>query len=493
MEIDNDTRGWILCAFSGVACVLGAAITCIDYFVRLLPGKRNFRIQQSSAFLACSLSLSFGVMLFSALYSMLPSAMRYLTEDGWDHQSAGFLMMTCFVTGYFGIKMMSRVLHQYMPSHVVDCDHTHQGPVDVEVGHHHGQRDEHTYPRPSIAETTPLLSARTDGAANGAAKLKSPRTLSVTSKSNGHPQTNGHPHPDVHPHDADNTDRRPSARHSKSLVMCLLKDTPDCSEEGPCFGYSDPCNQSCFKHTGGPLTRSVTLPASFCSPSHDDVPRESFHENPAHSPDESTLAPDSEPGPIIHTPDVYSHSPDAHSHHSHHSSQQQQQQQQHHHHVPTNAFLSISLQTVLAIALHKFPEGFITYATNHANPTLGLNVFLALSVHNITEGFAMALPLYLALNSRVKAIAWAALLGGLSQPLGAGVAVLWFTLAGDKQVGVNNTAYGCLFAGTAGIMVSVALQLFVESLGLKHDREMSILFGFGGMMLMGVSNALVSH
>ena len=412
--------------------------------------------------------------------------MRYLTEDGWNHQSAGFLMMACFVTGYFGIQMMSRVLHQYMPSHVVDCDHTHQGPVDVEVGHHHGHGDDHTHPRPSITETTPLLSAQIDGAANGAAKPKSPRMPSITTKSNGHPQANGPQHADSlsHLHDPGNTERRPSAKHSKSLVMCLLKDTPDCSEEGPCFGYSDPCNQSCFKHTGGPLTRSVTLPASFCSPSHHDGLRESSHENHSHNNDESALPPDSEPSPIIHSD--ASNPPDAHFHHSHHSSQ-------HHHHVPTNAFLSISLQTVLAIALHKFPEGFITYATNHANPTLGLNVFLALFVHNITEGFAMALPLYLALNNRVKAIAWAALLGGLSQPLGAGVAVLWFTIAGDKQVGVNNTAYACLFAGTAGIMVSVALQLFVESLGLKHDREMSILFGFGGMMLMGVSNALVSH
>lgn len=103
---------------------------------------------------------------------------------------------------------------------------------------------------------------------------------------------------------------------------------------------------------------------------------------------------------------------------------------QHHHHVPNadQAFRNIGLQTSIAIALHKLPEGFITYSTNHANPSLGFSIFLAVFVHNITEGFALALPLYLSLHSRAKAMLWASLLGGISQPLGAGIAALWFTL-----------------------------------------------------------------
>jgi len=167
---------------------------------------------------------------------------------------------------------------------------------------------------------------------------------------------------------------------------------------------------------------------------------------------------------------------------------------QHHHHVPANAFLSIGLQTSIAIALHKFPEGFITYATNHANPALGFNVFMALFVHNITEGFAMALPLFMALGSRWRAMVWSALLGGLSQPFGAGVAALWFKLAKRNNMSPNSVAYACLFAVTSGIMVSVALQLFVESLSLNHNRNLCIFFGFLGMALLGLSNALfASH
>jgi ZIP family zinc transporter len=166
--------------------------------------------------------------------------------------------------------------------------------------------------------------------------------------------------------------------------------------------------------------------------------------------------------------------------------------QAHHHHVPSNAFLSIGLQTSIAIALHKLPEGFITFATNHVNPKLGFTVFMALFIHNITEGFAMALPLYLALNSRWKAMVVSSVLGGISQPLGAGVAALWFKAAQRIDMIPGERAYGTMFAVTAGIMTSVALQLFAEGLGLTHSRSMCIAFAFVGMALLGFSFALTA-
>jgi ZIP family zinc transporter len=39
----------------------------------------------------------------------------------------------------------------------------------------------------------------------------------------------------------------------------------------------------------------------------------------------------------------------------------------------------------------------------------------------------------------------------------------------------------------------VALQLFVESLSLNHNRNLSIFFAFLGMTLLGMSNALVTE
>ena len=277
-------------------------------------------------------------------------------------------------------------------------------------------------------------------------------------------------------------------------VMSFVKDTnPDCDETGSCYGFTDPCGQECFKHISnrtpyasrhGAILRTTTGPYYPHGPHHaEDTDGESscahFRTSRATSREPLRSEEDEEEEESESSPESCCDSKDDGDIES-----------QHHHHVPTNAFLSIGLQTSIAIALHKFPEGFITYATNHANPDLGFNVFMALFVHNISEGFAMCLPLYMALGSRWRALLWSALLGGLSQPLGAGIAVLWFKVASRTNITPNSVVYASLFAITAGIMVSVALQLFVESMSLNHNRNLSIFFGFLVMAILGFSNAL---
>ncbi|KJZ72916.1 hypothetical protein HIM_07679 [Hirsutella minnesotensis 3608] len=525
-ELDNDTRGWIMCIVSGIACVFGASVIYVDLLVRLLPGKRNFRIYESNAFLACSLSLSFGVMLFSSLYSMLPESKEYLTHEGWNEQSAGFVMMGCFIGGFFGIQAISRVLHQFMPSHVVDCDHSHdhQGPHD---GHSARQSRQHSRasrarrrtsrPRSShrsikggsvpaaengttlLTESTPLLDHSRD---------MPPGLLKRHASARGDEMTERPSSPIVGSRDrAITTDgvasgRRPSMYDVQKRVMSFVKDTKcDCDEEGRCYGYTDPCGQECFKHLSiraanssrhSTILRTTTGPfqppsGSIFNGAHDHANHNDGQE--PHSPMFRTSRAASRE-PLDHN-DEQAGRLDEHA--AHGSDDEADVEAQHHHHVPTNAFLSIGLQTSIAIALHKFPEGFITYATNHANPALGFNVFMALFVHNITEGFALALPLYMALGSRWRAMLWSSVLGGLSQPIGAAIAVLWFKLASRTNLTPNAVAYSCLFAVTAGIMVSVALQLFVEGLSLNHNRNLCIFFGFIGMALLGLSNAVFSH
>ncbi|KAI2639767.1 Zinc/iron permease [Hypomontagnella submonticulosa] len=501
-EIDNDTRGWIMCLVSGV----GSAIICVDVFVRLFPGKKNFRIQDSNTFLACSLSLSFGVMIFMSLYSMLPESKDYLKKGGFSDQTAGFVLMASFVGGFVGIQILSRLFHQLIPSHVVDCDHSHgdhaidshshangfsrrQSSHARSVGRpHHSIHGHLNGPKPHLgengyaSETTPLLPtdisnetrrsrplrrAETTGPENipSSTSVRGPRSRAMTS------------------------DRRPSMLQKR--VMSFVKDTkPNCDEAGPCFGYSDPCGQECFKHLSnrsGLLSRVTTSLLRNPAAGHTEPCIDTLEEDDDH--DTSSLVSPSCRTSRAHSHDVhYYEEEDAHQ-----SETSEDVEAQHHHHVAENAFLSIGLQTSIAITLHKLPEGFITYATNHANPSLGFNVFLALFVHNITEGFALALPLYMALHSKARAMLWASMLGGLSQPLGAGIAVLWFKLAQHTNITPDAVAYGCLFAITAGIMASVALQLFVESLSLNHNQNLCILFAFLGMTLLGVSNAFTAH
>lgn len=351
-------------------------------------------------------------------------------------------------------------------------------------------------------ESTPLLSGRIEHAAHVHADLShgdAPCQAEDAAK-----DTNGR---------ALSLNRRPSMRQVQKRVLSFVKDTkPNCDEFGPCFGYTDPCGGACLKNISTrsvhptrkpPLVRTTTgstlhhQTSAIGDVSEDD---EADYGSPLMSPMARLSRMQSRESAHDHHP----HECDSHTHHHMHLHEsgnlegevfpihEEDVEGQHHHHVPTNAFLSIGLQTVIAIALHKFPEGFITFATNHASRRLGFSVFMALFVHNIAEGFAMALPLYMALGSRLKAILWSSLLGGLSQPMGAGVAMLWFKIANRSNIEIDNTAYGILFAVTAGIMTSVALQLFTESLSINHhNKNLSILFAFLGMILLGFSNALV--
>ncbi|KAI1195600.1 Zinc/iron permease [Nemania serpens] len=481
------------------ACVLGAAIICIDLVVRLFPGRSNFRVQDSNAFLACSLSLSFGVMLFMSLYSMLPEAKRYLMKTDMKEQTASFILMGCFAGGFVGIQILSRFFHQLLPSHVVDCDHSHDEhslngsihgdphkrlsrarSVDKRDHSAHAAEGEAISPTEQTenrhaSESTPLLANQ--DAAPRSDEFERARSVQIDHTTSFHPRIRNR---------AVTGPRRPSVLQVPKRVVSFMKDTKsNCDELGPCYGYSDPCGQECFKHL---TTRfnGISRPATF------------IRTNTGYAGSGMDMVEEDSEGAISQISPTH-HRSRAHSHASGPPNDQEcdsidsdDVEAQHHHHVAENAFLSLGLQTSVAIALHKFPEGFITYATNHANPALGFNVFLALFVHNISEGFALALPLYMALNSRIKAISWAFLLGGLSQPIGAGIAFAWLRLADHTHITPGAVAYGCLFAVTSGIMVSVALQLFVESLSLNHNQNLSILFAFLGMLLLGLSTAFTS-
>ncbi|KAF2657283.1 Zinc/iron permease [Lophiostoma macrostomum CBS 122681] len=509
MVLDNDTRGWIMAAVSGIASVI-----CVDLIVRLLPGKKNFKIEESNSFLSSGLSLSFGVMIFSSLYSMLPSARNYLQKGGMAPKAATFTLIGCFLVGAFGISILSRILHQYIPHSVVNCDHDHgdeeEGKADElqdcdhDEQHEHGPMEEQHRHLPSISRSDEELQ----------------HYRSYSSAATEHP----------------GIARRPSLHTQISTKMSQLVSGSKeyCDDYGQCFGYNDPCGAKCFRnvqhprgvrkspsigkllirpsglrsqttpHERQPLLQSLDEDTAALTPTVSGPAITDDHREPrphlngnghSHSHSHSHHHPQSQSSLHKHSSSTSlspsSSSSSSHQSHSHH-------QPQHHHHVPTNTFLSIGLQTSTAIALHKIPEGFITYATNHANPRLGFAIFLALFIHNITEGFAMALPLYLAINSRTKAILWSALLGGVSQPLGAAVAALWFRLArrgsnGEDGVGEpGDTVYGAMFAVTAGIMAMVSLQLFGEALDLTHSRRLCFAGAFLGMGILGCSSALTA-
>ena len=452
---------------------------------------------------------------------MLPEAKNYLHDGGLAPDAAAYVTIGCFLGGVVGIQIFSRLLHHYIPSHVVDCDHSHDQEngdhqSDHDDDHHH---DSHSHKHNNnVTEETPLIPPHDE---TGLKTIPDSRSRSAAAEI------------DQRLDNQDPAIRRPSlqTRLTNRMSSLVSRGKRSCDEGGPCFGYSEPCGQECFNGISRTPTRVLTRANGRFSFSGSSVKpsllrtattphtRANFDR---HTGLDEELARTSRRPTMRQRPEGSSnaifrgregHSAQASSHLNNEldhpdrdhlfvdgddrptslsSMSETANEPLHHHHVPTNAFLSIGLQTSLAIALHKLPEGFITYATNHANPKLGFTVFMALFIHNITEGFAMALPLYLAINSRWKAMFWSSLLGGVSQPLGAGVAALWFKIAGTGDAAPGDVVYGCMFAITSGIMASVALQLFSESLSLTHNRNLCIAFAFLGMGILGISFALTA-
>ena len=433
---------------------------------------------------------------------MLPTSKEYITRAGFSPSLSAYILIGLFISGVIIIRVVSGLLHRFIPSHVVDCAHSHGAPEqDPERGE--GPREDHDH-----------RYSNTNGSTERTPLLRPQKTRSFKST----------------PAVLQQIDPPIKAARRESLQAILTRRIsalmggvkPLCDENGPCFGVSQTCGLECTKVPPSQSLGAHEVTRPLLPPHHHSiaVPLDSQRRTEAAMAAESALrATETGDSDLVsaqhplsntaqYTSETHHHNNHHHSvldvHHDDHPGNNEEPasapiktggDNTHHHHVPQNAFLSIGLQTSLAIALHKLPEGFITYATNHANPTLGLTVVLALFIHNIVEGFAMALPLYLALNSRWKAMFWSSLLGGISQPAGAGLAALWLWGSGhgsDNSTGPSWGIYGGMFAATAGVMTSVALQLFSEGLGLTHRRNLGIGFAVAGMGLMGLSFALTA-
>lgn len=133
----------------------------------------------------------------------------------------------------------------------------------------------------------------------------------------------------------------------------------------------------------------------------------------------------------------------------------------------------------LAIAIHNFPEGIATLTTAMGSSSLGISVALAVAIHNIPEGIAVALPLYYGTGSRKKAF-WYAFLSGLTEPVGAGLAILFLLPF------LSATMMAVLFAAVAGIMVYISFDELLPMAERWGHHHLSIYGIIAGMLLMAV-------
>lgn len=142
--------------------------------------------------------------------------------------------------------------------------------------------------------------------------------------------------------------------------------------------------------------------------------------------------------------------------------------------------LRMGMFSALAIAIHNFPEGLATFMSALSDPTLGVSIAVAIAIHNIPEGIAVSVPIYYATRNRTKAF-WYSFLSGLAEP--AGALLGYFIL----RHYFNDSIFGLIFAGVAGIMVYISLDELLPTAEEYGEHHIAIGGLIAGMAVMAVS------
>jgi len=145
-----------------------------------------------------------------------------------------------------------------------------------------------------------------------------------------------------------------------------------------------------------------------------------------------------------------------------------------------NKLMRMGVFSALAIGIHNFPEGLATFMSGLTDPTLGISIAVAIAIHNIPEGLSVSAPIFYATKSRKKAFVWS-FLSGLAEPIGALIG--YFIL---RSI-FNETTFGMIFAGVAGIMVYISLDELLPTAEEYGEHHLAIGGLIAGMGVMAIS------
>eukprot|EP00960_Hanusia_phi_P004268 125021-Hanusia_phi.AAC.1 len=138
--------------------------------------------------------------------------------------------------------------------------------------------------------------------------------------------------------------------------------------------------------------------------------------------------------------------------------------------------------SAIVVLIHNIPEGIATFVSSLSDHTTGICVAIAVALHNIPEGLIIAVPIYFATGSRLKAFMWT-FISGVAEPFGALLAFL--ALRGSDM---SPMAYAILFGLVSGIMTYIALAELLPN-AAQYDPEGKVWKKsmFGGMAVIAAS------
>ncbi len=150
----------------------------------------------------------------------------------------------------------------------------------------------------------------------------------------------------------------------------------------------------------------------------------------------------------------------------------------------STGLMRLGLFSVIAIAIHNFPEGMATFVSAMESPRTGISIAVAVAIHNIPEGIMVAIPIYYATRKKGKAVG-NAFLSGLAEPVGGVVGYLLLSRIFDQSLN------GTVLAVVAGIMTYIALDELLPSAEKFGHHHLSIIGVTAGMAVMAASMILI--
>lgn len=465
-SLQNLSQGWILTILSSSLCVLGTLIIYFDdlYYLicpKFMTSRYRFKLKENYSFLNGSLALSSGCLIITALYRLLPEASKYLSmlneEANAEHLSKRWQQIYLMCSYFGGILICASfnfALHLLTSESVVHCNHGNtvkeedHGMQEVHHNHSHVHLHSHASFEPDVCPTK----------SNSSGNENEVQDYFVEQEP-----------VEVEVQETETTPLiRATLKPRKSIIQLFIND----EAAGECKGYTSAelCTYHHHEHGADKL--------HFC-----EIPQLTNHDEEVNHGEDNHGEDHLEP--TLHLNQLH------HLHHLH--------EVDHHHHVnsPLSRLFLIGVETTLAITLHKLPEGFITYVTSETNPKLGFSIFISLILHNYTEGFSMCLPLFYAMSTsryaKLKAVSISALLGGVSQPLGALLGYLFLKVNSNKyDVHSLRFIFGITMAVTSGFLTVVALTMFGSAVSFGGNINFVISWCIVGIMLIGLSTIFSS-
>lgn len=152
----------------------------------------------------------------------------------------------------------------------------------------------------------------------------------------------------------------------------------------------------------------------------------------------------------------------------------------------TRSLCQSGLATTVALILHNVPEGLITFTATAKDPAIGTALVFGIVLHNAPEGMSIALPIFSATGSKMKAMS-ASLVASLAPLLGGLIA---YAILETREF--SPIAFAVLYGVAAGILVYTAIQHLLKT-AYKYDPEDKVTTTsfFLGMIILAIALVLL--